>query len=93
MDKTKSRILSKAEMKEKNLFVKYPAEVAKMFPQLNRIERMLKWLVIQKELEINHQDRLTAGEIQNKEWFEACVERWKKIRKQVPDISDIIEEK
>jgi len=60
--------------------------------KLDRIERMLKYLVIQKQLEINHQDRLTAGEMQNKEWFEACVEGRKKIRKQVPDISDIIKE-
>jgi len=58
--------------------------------QLDRIERMLKWAVIQKKLEENHQDRLTAGEMQNKERFEQCVENWRGLKKQLPDISDII---
>jgi len=59
----------------------------------NRIERMLKWSIIQKQLEINHQNRVTAGEMQNKEQFEKCVENWKDLKKQLPDISDIIEGK
>lgn len=61
-----------------------------MSPEYDRIERMLKYLVIQRKLEKNHQERLTAGEIQNKELFEQCVENRKGLRKQLPDISDII---
>lgn len=66
-------------------------ELERYWGQLDRVERMLKWLVVRKELDYLSHD-LEHNEYK-KEYRKPILDNMFKLGKHLPDISDILEGK
>lgn len=66
-------------------------ELEKYWGQMDRIEKMLKWLVVMKELDYLSHD-LEHNEYRD-EYRKPILEDMFRLGKELPDISDILEER
>jgi len=90
MNKAKEKEIEK--LIEEDIEKKSRVEMKPVPPsQLNRIERMLKWVIVRKKLDYLSHD-LEHNEYK-KEFRKPILDDMFKLGEQLPDISDIIEEK